>query len=328
LCVTWVAEVAAAYPYPLTFFNVLAGGPSNGYRVLADSNLGWGQGLKDLKRWMSDHGVEHVNLAYFGQADPAYYQINHTPLPSSGFQDRTDFGAPKLPGYVAISGTTLTGVHLTPWLRLLFAPFRARQPTAIVGNSIRLYWVNRWPIAAAASSRDAPDAPRRLADALLYGAHWPAGAVPYYERHLGSRPSDAEALRHYGLALLQADRMGDGIVALRRSIAADGRSSAARLMLARALFAVQDLGGAMEQALATLSLYPTHAEAHHVVARIRLAEGNPDAAAASLHRALESDPAHAASRELLAALPDASKPSGIRPQPPDRPSRHISSPRR
>jgi len=44
-------------PHYLAFFNELAGGPGSGHRVLVDSNLDWGQDLKGLRNWMSDHGV-------------------------------------------------------------------------------------------------------------------------------------------------------------------------------------------------------------------------------------------------------------------------------
>src|SRR5262249_10198470 len=35
--------VASIHPYELSYFNVLAGGPVGGRRILADSNLDWGQ---------------------------------------------------------------------------------------------------------------------------------------------------------------------------------------------------------------------------------------------------------------------------------------------
>src|SRR5258708_6864150 len=69
-------EFARVYPHPLAGFNTLAGGPANGYRLLVDSNLDWGQDLKGLKHWMDAHDVTHINLAYFGTADPAYYGLD------------------------------------------------------------------------------------------------------------------------------------------------------------------------------------------------------------------------------------------------------------
>ena len=42
-------EFASVYPNNLAFFNRAVGGPSNGFRYLADSNLDWGQDLKPLE---------------------------------------------------------------------------------------------------------------------------------------------------------------------------------------------------------------------------------------------------------------------------------------
>ena len=42
--------VVGVHPFELTYFNVLAGGPLGGRRILSDSNLDWGQGLKGLTR--------------------------------------------------------------------------------------------------------------------------------------------------------------------------------------------------------------------------------------------------------------------------------------
>ena len=66
-----VLEFASVYPNNLAFFNRAVGGPSNGFRYLADSNIDWGQDLKPLKGWMDRNQVAHINLAYFGVADPA-----------------------------------------------------------------------------------------------------------------------------------------------------------------------------------------------------------------------------------------------------------------
>ena len=101
---------STVYPHNLAFFNALVGGPANGSQYLVDSNLDWGQDLKPLKRWMTEHNVPHINLAYFGFADPRYYQIDCTFLPGSPPWVNPDLlSAPRLPGYVAVSATLLRG---------------------------------------------------------------------------------------------------------------------------------------------------------------------------------------------------------------------------
>ena len=140
-----VLEFASVYPNNLAFFNRLAGGPSNGFRYLADSNLDWGQDLKVLKGWMDRNKVAHINLAYFGVADPAYYGIECTYMGGTTIPGVTPamMKAPRLPGYVAISTTLLSGVPFSPRDRDFYKPLRPRIPAAILGGSIRVYWVEK-----------------------------------------------------------------------------------------------------------------------------------------------------------------------------------------
>jgi hypothetical protein len=143
LATVGVVELAGVYPHTLTFFNLLVGGPTQGEHYLVDSNLDWGQDLKGLKRWMDAQGVAHINLAYFGTADPAYYHIDRTDLPGSQFFSQAEATAPRLPGYVAISATVLSGVYFDERGRSFYQRLRERTPLATIGNSIHVYWVER-----------------------------------------------------------------------------------------------------------------------------------------------------------------------------------------
>jgi hypothetical protein len=139
------AEFASAYPHNLAFFNLLIGGPGNGSKYLVDSNLDWGQDLKPLKKWMTDHDVPHVNLAYFGFADPRYYGIDCTFLHGSPIWVHPSLiSDPKLPGYVAVSATVLRGVYSDdPEQRAFYAPLEKQTPVASIGHSILVYRVER-----------------------------------------------------------------------------------------------------------------------------------------------------------------------------------------
>jgi hypothetical protein len=139
--VLMAGEFAAVYPSPLAFFNVFVGGARHGDECLVDSNLDWGQDLKGLKRWMDANGVEHVNLCYFGTADPAYYRIVCTQLPGSGIL--TSGSLPQLPGYVAISATNLRGAYFPEPLRQFYRPLLSMKPVARIGYSIYVYRVER-----------------------------------------------------------------------------------------------------------------------------------------------------------------------------------------
>ena len=196
------------YPHTLTFFNRLAGGPGNGLKYLADSNLDWGQGLKNLKQWMDRSGVAHINLAYFGQSDPEYYGINCTYLPArSAFVDRVQT-RPLLPGFVAISATTLSGTYLPREWRSFYEGFRQRQPLTTIGHSIRVYWVESWPESQtpyeSARTPEALTTERALADGLSLWLRWPEHAAMHYRRYLANKPNDPVVTTNLGLALASA----------------------------------------------------------------------------------------------------------------------------
>lgn len=132
------------HPHYLSFFNVVAGGPSNGASILADSSNDWGQDLLRLQSWMDENGEESIKLGWFGIADPAYYGIEYEPLP--GFP-RAEFlslwNTPPFdtenpePGLYAISASSLWESHWTA--RHVYAWFRAHEPTDRIGYSIYIY---------------------------------------------------------------------------------------------------------------------------------------------------------------------------------------------
>jgi hypothetical protein len=68
--------VASIHPFELTYFNYLAGGPIGGRSILADSNLDWGQGLRQLAL-LQREVPEYTDLTiyYFGDTDPRHYGV-------------------------------------------------------------------------------------------------------------------------------------------------------------------------------------------------------------------------------------------------------------
>ncbi len=138
-CSAWIS------PHYLAYFNELAGGPDRGGRYLVDSNLDMGQDLKGLKRYMDEHGIRRVWLAYFGQASPDYYKISYDYLPSYSIFDpqNVDPGVlhferlPPLRGMVAISATLLHGAYMPK--KGYFEFYRQQKPVAKIGYSIFVY---------------------------------------------------------------------------------------------------------------------------------------------------------------------------------------------
>jgi Dolichyl-phosphate-mannose-protein mannosyltransferase len=53
------------HPYQLSYFNELIGGPKNGHSYFVDSNLDWGQDMKDLALFMREEGLSHFTAGVF-----------------------------------------------------------------------------------------------------------------------------------------------------------------------------------------------------------------------------------------------------------------------
>ena len=107
--------VASIHPYELSYFNVLAGGPIGGRRILSDSNLDWGQGLKLLARLQHRRPeLRNLTLFYFGDTEPARYgvagrcyTVRATPQANAHLPRQL---APETP-YLAVSASLQQG----PW---------------------------------------------------------------------------------------------------------------------------------------------------------------------------------------------------------------------
>jgi hypothetical protein len=113
------------YPYYLTYFNQLAGGPVKGVRVLADSNIDWGQDMKRLSRWLRKQDIRGpVKMQYFWSdaVQANYYGISFVPLEKNH---------PTESGWVVIGATDLQRPEFN-WLKQY-------SPTKIIGNSVYVY---------------------------------------------------------------------------------------------------------------------------------------------------------------------------------------------
>ena len=134
------------HPHYVSFFNKIAGGPREGWKVLIDSNIDWGQDLKRLGLWLETRQDPALYLSYFGSADPAAYQIDYEPLP--GFPRHFDlWWDPPFepqnppPGLYAISVSNLGEPPLQTDEKVVFAYFRQREPDYRIGYSINIYEV-------------------------------------------------------------------------------------------------------------------------------------------------------------------------------------------
>ncbi len=117
LMLLYVGEAMWIWPNYLAYFNVLAGGPRQGYRWLVDSSLDWGQDLKELQLWLAAHPDDasdpaRLYVSYFGSIVPDYYEIPAQSLPN--FFDRRE---PRVPqpltgGVYCLSASMLNSVYI------------------------------------------------------------------------------------------------------------------------------------------------------------------------------------------------------------------------
>ncbi|OGH56204.1 MAG: hypothetical protein A3I06_10950 [Candidatus Lindowbacteria bacterium RIFCSPLOWO2_02_FULL_62_12] len=138
LLVALAVESALAFPDYLSFFNRAAGGSRGGLRLLGDSNIDWGQDLKELAEWQKRHPDTKLYLCYFGSADPSFYGVRYVPLPG-GYARTAPVQIPWEPGVAAISATNLQGISFDPQVRMFYEPLRRARPLEILGGSIYLY---------------------------------------------------------------------------------------------------------------------------------------------------------------------------------------------
>lgn len=139
----YIFSSLSVYPFYLTHFNEIAGGPANGYKYAVDSNLDWGQDLKRLKTWTEENEIEKIYIDYFGGGNPQYYfGEKYQPW-------KRDWKPEKIErdSYLAISASTLQGgraeavrdfdqpTDFYKWLDNY-------QTVAVIGNSIFVYYID------------------------------------------------------------------------------------------------------------------------------------------------------------------------------------------
>lgn len=138
LTIFLIFETLFSYPYYTSYFNQLAGGPKNGYKLVTDSNADWGQDLKRLRIFLDEHPeIDKVKLDYFGMADLDYYL-------DGKYEKCWSAMRPVEPGWYAISVLFLQeGIYDTRksdensyrWLK-------DRKPDYQVGTSILMYHIS------------------------------------------------------------------------------------------------------------------------------------------------------------------------------------------
>ncbi len=132
----YITNAVIAWPHYLSWYNEASLVRGGGHNIAADSNLDWGQDLKNLVAFTEKYNIDKIHVDYFGWAPPQYYlKEKYVPWTS-------DMGNPH--GWLAVSATYKQESCAKPakgfnrdttkycWLE-------AYRPQAIIGGSIFVY---------------------------------------------------------------------------------------------------------------------------------------------------------------------------------------------
>jgi hypothetical protein len=152
LCIWLLVAAVAIYPDHLSYFNEAAcllkdptnigfdGGTRCGPLWLDDSNVDWGQGLKQLKVWLDKNAPgQQVRLGYFGAGIPESYGIVHVPM------NDDDLLSVQTPGLYVVSSHLVAS---TPAIAKRIRPdgaewLRQTRPVAIIGHALYVFDIAR-----------------------------------------------------------------------------------------------------------------------------------------------------------------------------------------
>ena len=124
-----ISNLAIA-PHFLAYFNRFCGGPEQGWRLLVDSNIDWGQDLPALEQQLRSFADGPVALQYFGTARPEAYGIK---------ADRIEKLSRPPDAYrtLAISASCLQGLYVAGGDA--YRSFRPLRPDGRAGYSIFVF---------------------------------------------------------------------------------------------------------------------------------------------------------------------------------------------
>jgi hypothetical protein len=133
LLVMWHAWAGiSAFPNYIPYFNEMAGGIEGGIDILDDSNVDWGQGVKQAAEYVRTKGVRNVVIYSFSPLDnPPYYGLPRNLVPPDSWA-RLLYKRP-VPGLYIISAH-----HLTR-LKAYDPAWRTYNPIDRIGGSLWVY---------------------------------------------------------------------------------------------------------------------------------------------------------------------------------------------
>jgi hypothetical protein len=129
------------WPHYLAYCNELAGGPSEGHRILIDTNLDMGQDLAELARWVERKKLPVIYLCYFGSGDPRAHGIPYRWVPD----DRNAHLSPgyPVPARLARRFLAISVMNLYLHHDRGFSWLTRRKPVATMGHTILVFDITR-----------------------------------------------------------------------------------------------------------------------------------------------------------------------------------------
>ncbi len=162
LALWMIAIPLLAYPSYLSYWNEIAGGSENGYKIATDSNYDWGQDMKRLKNWIEQYNacvegdwiaanngrgcgtlqkiaiyppIDKIRVDYFGGAEPSYYL-------GDKYMGWYDSRAPEAGWYAISSFFYQQSLYKkNPEGRATYAWLSHYEPVARAGDSIFIFYV-------------------------------------------------------------------------------------------------------------------------------------------------------------------------------------------
>ncbi len=137
-----IASSLAVYPYSMSYFNGIGGGPLGGRHHLLDANIDWGQDGYELRAWYANlDTTEPIHVAYFGVLNLHSLGIDarDVPVPPENAVDIAE-SAP-VEGWYAISVNRLMGYPHAIDDTTSLTYFQQLKPVGYCGYSIYLYHI-------------------------------------------------------------------------------------------------------------------------------------------------------------------------------------------
>ena len=213
-----VLTTEMARPGLMAYANEAWGGPSRTHLYLSDSNVDWGQQLKDVKRYTESHANEPCYFAYFAQGPVDFrdYGVRCHVLPTGSALwtglPTMRFGAndPSVSGTLLISDGVVAGADI-PGKNNPYARFAAVRPAAVIDHGVYVYQ-GRFDLHEAAAVEEVHAAEDAAAE-----------------------QNNALAMREGRLAVALDPNNPEAHEVLGNALAASGNTAAARLEYAAAL---------------------------------------------------------------------------------------------